>query len=106
MDVDLGWTPATNTLPVRRLGLTVDEGRDLVAAWVRPDLVVQPLPQRYERVGARRYRYESRGGRFGVELDVDEHGLVLDYPGFWRRLERAAERGDGGTSATHGPPVS
>ena len=37
-DVDLGISPSTNTLPIRRLGLSIGERRDLRAAWVRfPD---------------------------------------------------------------------
>jgi hypothetical protein len=44
LDVDLGVTPATNTLPIRRLGLTVGSSREVIAAWVRfPDLVIEPL---------------------------------------------------------------
>jgi hypothetical protein len=84
VDVDLGITPATNTLPIRRLGLAVGESRDVVAAWVRfPDLALQTLPQRYTRVAERRYRYESNGGRFVAELDVDELGVVMRYGTYW-----------------------
>ena len=31
-----------------------------------------------------RYRYES--GDFSVDLPVDADGLVVDYPGYWRRV--------------------
>lgn len=91
IDVDLGWTPSTNTLPIRRLDLPVGErSGPIVAAWVRfPELTVEPLPQEYERLAERRYRYSSAGGRFTAEIDVDEHGLVVDYGGFWRREGRS-----------------
>jgi uncharacterized protein len=83
-DVDLGFTPATNTLPVRRLGLSIGQSAQIEAAWVLfPSLSVERAVQRYERLGERRYRYSS--GTFSVELDVDEHGLVLDYPPYWMR---------------------
>lgn len=86
-DVDLGFTPSTNTLPIRRLGLGVRQARDLTAAWVRfPDLEVLPLPQRYERLAEARYRYESRGGQFTAELETDELGLVTRYPPGWERV--------------------
>lgn len=66
VDVDVSLTPSTNTLPIRRLGLlglAVGEARDVTAAWVRvPELAVEPLPQRYTRLGECRFRYESRGG--------------------------------------------
>ena len=86
VDVDVSFSPSTNLLPIRRLGLAVGESAEVVAAWILlPELEVKPLPQRYTRIGERRYRYESRGGAFSVELDVDEAGLVLDYPPFWKR---------------------
>jgi uncharacterized protein len=87
IDVDLGWSPSTNTFPIRRLNLEVGErSGPIVAAWVRfPELTVEPLPQEYERLAARRYRYTSAGGRFTTEIEVDEEGLVVDYGGIWRR---------------------
>ena len=34
-DIDLGWTPATNTVPLRRLEVDVGEHADIRAVWVR-----------------------------------------------------------------------
>jgi len=86
VDVDLGWTPSTNTLPIRRLNLAVGESRAVTAAWVRfPELTVERLPQEYRRLDERRYRYSSAGGRFVAELEVDEHGLVTTYGQIWTR---------------------
>ena len=63
-DVDLGITPATNTLPIRRLEPAIGEAVAVTAAWVRfPELTIEPLPQRYIRLAERCYRYESAGGR-------------------------------------------
>jgi hypothetical protein len=88
IDVDLGFTPATNTLPIRRAGLAVGDALDLDAAWVRfPELSLERLAQRYERLREDRYRYSSPG--FHAELVVDEDGLVLDYEGLWRAVARA-----------------
>lgn len=88
IDIDLGWSPSTNTLPIRRLGLAVGEkSGTITAAWVRfPELTVEPLPQEYERMAERRYRYSSRGGAFTAVLEVDEEGVVVDYEGIWRRV--------------------
>jgi hypothetical protein len=86
VDVDLGVTPATNTLPIRRLGLAVGEWADVTAAWVRfPSLTVSPLAQRYERIAPAVYRYTSDGGRFTALLEVDDLGLVVRYEGGWER---------------------
>jgi hypothetical protein len=85
-DLDLAFTPATNVLPLRRLGLAAGESRETTAAWLRfPGLAVEPLPQRYTRLDERRVRYESRGGAFTAELEVDELGLVVRYPPLWER---------------------
>jgi hypothetical protein len=90
IDVDLGLTPSTNTLPLRRLGLLdlpEGESREVTAAWVRfPQLTIEPLPQRYTRLAGHRYRYESASGAFTAELEVDERGLVVSYPPYWERV--------------------
>jgi uncharacterized protein len=85
-DVDLAVTPATNTLPIRRLNLQVGNGQSVIAAWVKfPDLTVQPLSQRYTRLAKDTYRYESNPG-FSAEIVVDDLGLVTTYPGGWERI--------------------
>lgn len=86
VDVDLGCTPATNTLPIRRLNLAVGESAEVTAAWVRfPSLTIEPLAQTYTRLDVYRYRYESATG-FSAELTVDELGIVVHYPGGWERV--------------------
>jgi len=88
LDVDLGWSPSTNTLPIRRLRLEVGGASGtLTAAWVRfPELSLQPLAQEYLRLSERVYRYASRQGAFVADLEVDGDGLVVDYEGVWRRV--------------------
>ncbi len=81
-DVDLSVTPATNTLPLRRLELSVGEDREVTAAWVKfPELELEPLRQRYTRVAERHYRYESGTGlvSFSADLQVDDLDLVTAY---------------------------
>ncbi len=88
VDIDLGWTPATNTLPIRRLDLKVGASSGPVtAAWLRfPELTLEPLPQVYERLAEKQYRYTSRGGEFTALLDVDDNGVVMEYEGYWKRV--------------------
>jgi uncharacterized protein len=87
MDIDLEWSPSTNTIPIRRLRLAVGQkSGPVVAAWVRfPDLRLQPLLQEYERTSNQCYRYSSGGGAFVAEITVDEESLALSYEGFWQR---------------------
>ncbi len=78
IDVDLGFSPATNTLQIRRLGLEVGESRTLPVAWLAfPGLTLQPLVQTYTRLGPDRWLYAS--GDFTAELEVDGCGYVLRY---------------------------
>jgi len=84
-DIDLGITPATNTLPIRRLVLAVGARAAVTAAWVRfPALTVAPLAQHYTRLAAQRYRYESTN--FATEITVDDWGVAVQYEGGWERI--------------------
>ena len=81
IDVDLNFSPSTNTLPIRRLGLEIGEEAEVRAAWLRfPSFELEPLVQRYRRLSDDTYRYES--GTFSAELRVNDDGLVLSYEGF------------------------
>jgi uncharacterized protein len=89
-DIDLGWTPATNVIPVRRLDLDVGETASILAAWVRfPEMDVIANEQHYTRVAADRWRYRS--GDYDFELLVDaSSGLVLQYgDDLWRAVARS-----------------
>jgi uncharacterized protein len=85
VDVDLSFTPATNTLPIRRLGLEIGEEAEIHVAWlVWPELRVRRVLQRYARLTQDRYRYAQ--DEFEAELLVDREGLVLEYEGLWRAI--------------------
>jgi hypothetical protein len=89
LDVDLPITPFTNTLPIRRLGLAAGAAAEIAVVYVcAPELSVELDRQRYTCVEPlRRYRYEAVDGSFSAELEVDAHGLVLTYPGLFRRRD-------------------
>jgi uncharacterized protein len=88
IDVDLPMTPFTNTLPIRRLELRAGQSADLRVAYISlPECTVTADPQRYVCLEPRRrYRYESLDSDFIREIEVDEDGLVVIYPGLFRRL--------------------
>jgi hypothetical protein len=86
LDIDLGFTPATNLLPIRRLGLAIGERAPVRTAWLRfPELQVAALEQSYQREAARIFRYDAvvDGQQFQARLDTDEFGRVLRYEGLW-----------------------
>jgi hypothetical protein len=82
---DLNFSPSTNLLPLKRLGLAVGQEAKVRAAWLRfPSFDLKPLDQLYRRTGEATYRYESAGGVFVAELEVNGVGFVTHYPGFWQ----------------------
>ncbi|HTG33518.1 MAG TPA: putative glycolipid-binding domain-containing protein [Thermoanaerobaculia bacterium] len=88
IDIDLNFSPVTNTLPIRRLDLKVGEAAPVRAAWLRfPSFSLEPLEQSYARLDKNLYRYESAGGRVVARIGVDEQGLVTEYGDIWAREE-------------------
>ena len=84
IDLDLNFSPSTNLLPIRRLGLAVGQEAPVQAAWLRfPSFALEPLEQVYRRLDTKTYRYENAGGRFVRDLAVDDAGFVTLYPGLW-----------------------
>ncbi len=84
-DVDIVVTPATNTLPIRRLELPIGADAEIAAAWINvPDLTITRSAQHYTRLATQRYRYES--ATYRTEIDVDDFGLVTHYPDGWERV--------------------
>jgi hypothetical protein len=86
-DVDLAFSPLTNTLPIRRLNLlagSVGTRRTVEVAWiVVPSLEVVDSIQQYEIVGDHRLKFTS--GTFTTQIDVDEQGYVVHYPNLAER---------------------
>jgi hypothetical protein len=84
IDLDLGFTPATNLLPLRRLNLAEGRGADAPAAWLDVSAgTLAILPQRYERRSAATYWYESPSANYAALLEVTPAGFVRRYPGLW-----------------------
>lgn len=90
IDVDISVTPFTNTLPIRRVSLHPGQSVDLLVVYLSvPEMEVRSAPQRYTclegNAAGGLYRYESLTSDFTRDLRVDAQGLVIDYPGLWKR---------------------
>jgi uncharacterized protein len=84
-EVDIMITPFTNTLPIQRLKLKVEEGKEIAVVYLGlPGLAVSRFEQRYTCLSRSEdggiYRYESLKSGFTADLKVDTDGLVVDYP--------------------------
>ena len=87
VDVDLGFTPATNFLPVRRLGLEMGQQAQAPAAYLAfPELRLEVLGQSYRRVSATGYEYEAPGAGYRGTLEFSGQGIIVDYPGLFTRV--------------------
>lgn len=90
IDIDILVSPFTNTLPIRRLQLDVGASAEIDVVYVTvPSLQFSPRRQRYSRIDEDRYRFESlRNGVsvFTADITTDADGIVIDYPGLFRRI--------------------
>jgi hypothetical protein len=90
-DIDLFLTPATNSIPIRRLNLGVGEeghvSAGLIQLGANDRLFASRLDQHYERLTETTYRYQSfdAGGNvaFTADLVVDGAGVVERYGDLW-----------------------
>ena len=87
VDVDLGFTPATNLIALRRLSLKVGQRAEAPAAYLAfPRMRFVKLPQTYHRVGRTEYEYEAPTVGYAGTLQVSPSGAVVQYPGLFERI--------------------
>jgi uncharacterized protein len=87
VDLDLGFTPATNLFQLRRVALQVGEAIDVPVAWLdAPVGTLDRLHQRYERRTAEVYWYEAPRFDYSAFLQVNEVGFVEKYPNLWEAV--------------------
>jgi hypothetical protein len=85
VDLDYGFTPATNVLQLSRLALKLGEKADVPVAWFDLDSAsLIELPQSYERRGEASYWYEAPTVPYQALLEIAPSGFVRSYPGLWR----------------------
>ncbi|WP_220347786.1 putative glycolipid-binding domain-containing protein [Alkalilimnicola ehrlichii] len=97
VDLDLGFTPATNLFQLRRMALQVGQAAEISVAWLDvPDGGLEVLRQRYERRSAEEYDYQAPQFEYAAHLRVSPAGFVVKYPGLWEAESTGTQRfGDG-----------
>jgi hypothetical protein len=84
VDLDFGFTPATNLLQLRRLALADGQAADAPVAWLDVSAkILMLLPQRYERRDEATYWYEAPTAPYAGFLEVASTGFIRRYPGLW-----------------------
>jgi hypothetical protein len=88
VDVDFGFTPATNLLQLRRIALSPGEAADVPVAWLdEPARTLLRLEQRYHRVAHDRFAYDVPRFGYHAELEMRSDGFARRYPGLWELEE-------------------
>ncbi len=88
LDVDIPLTPFTNTLPIRRLNLSQNQSQEIQVVYC--DLLAQeikPIHQKYTCLSHSEYQYENVPNDFEATIQIDERGLVVDYPSLFVRTK-------------------
>jgi len=86
VDIELSCSPFPVTVPIRRLALAIGHGAELPVVTVDVEtLAAEPANRRFEHLTEHRWRVTDLGSGGSVEFDVDEHGVVVDQPGRFRR---------------------
>lgn len=84
VDLDLGFSPATNLVQLRRLALPIGATAQFDVAWLQAgDAELIRLPQRYRRINQTEYEYHSPRDGYRARLFLAPSGFVIDYPGLW-----------------------
>jgi hypothetical protein len=87
IDIDIGVTPFTNTLPIRRARFEVGVPQHFKMVWIPLDSL-EPFidAQIYTKRDDAHFHYAAADGSFGAVLTVDAEGFVIDYPGLYTRI--------------------
>jgi uncharacterized protein len=87
IDIDIPLTPFTNTLPINRLKMQDGEQQKIKVVYL--DLLedsMSMVQQLYKKLPGSKYNYQNIPNDFEANIEVDEDGLVKDYPGLFHRV--------------------
>ena len=83
-DLDIGFTPDTNLIQLRRIALQVGDAVEVPVAWLDATVgILDRLQQRYERRSEELYWYEAPRFDYFALLQVSAIGFVEKYPNLW-----------------------
>lgn len=86
--LDISVTPFTNTLIVNRRQLREEESINMRIIYIDPlKMQCEPIAVRYTKLSESEFEYENLTSGFNVVLDVDDDGLVINYPRLFKMLQ-------------------
>lgn len=89
LDIDFGFTPATNTNAIRRLRLGIGEETETTALRLDTnDWCFKPLRQVFRRLSENELGYNSPSHSYSATLLSDEFGIIREYPQLWTAVSK------------------
>lgn len=86
-DIDISVSPFTNSLPVNRLKSSVSESQVVNVVYIDiPEFRISREQQLYTRLDKNSYRFTNDSGDFTADIQMDNDGLVVHYPGLFDRV--------------------
>jgi len=86
-EIDISVSPFTNSLPINRLKLQIDQTREIKVVYIDVlNQAVKNVMQRYTRISDFQYHFENVPNDFEATITVDPQGIIRDYPGLFVRL--------------------
>ena len=80
-------TPFTNTFIINRKKLQEEESIKMRIIYIEPlEMRTEPIEVVYTKLTEREFEYQNLTTGYNVVLDVDENGLVTNYPGYFKML--------------------
>jgi hypothetical protein len=84
IDLDFGFTPATNLQQLRRVPMPQNQTVELPVAWLDADSgTLTELPQLYEQRSQTTIWYEAPGVDYKGLLELAPNGFIRRYPNLW-----------------------
>ena len=81
IDIDISLTPFTNSLPINRLQWRLNKPQQIKVLFL--DILSQEIlavQQRYTKLSETEYKFENVPNDFEAIINVDDSGMVVNYP--------------------------
>ncbi|OHV13937.1 putative glycolipid-binding domain-containing protein [Kushneria phosphatilytica] len=87
IDIDLAFTPFSNSLPIRRYNWSAGDTCELAVVHLTlPEMKAHPARQRYTcREPGYSFDYHNLDSGYESAIMIDGDGWVIEYPGLFRR---------------------
>ncbi len=86
-DIDIVFTPFTNSLPVNRLSFSDNETKAIDVVYINAlEASMTRKQQFYTRLDEHIYHFENNEHDFVADIEMDSDGLVVSYPGLFERV--------------------